>query len=376
LSALPFPFTVIRAIGRQGQQLFLARRIVARERPDVVILAEDTVGYETAALIKAAHELGIPSVIVPFTVANALEPAEMFLNHPAHSLERWSNRIVGRLYPTWVYEYRGRRLLRMPGPQVVAKERWGLAPPLPWQMNSGAADVLTVESPFMEAYYRREGLPPPRLEVTGAISDDTLAEHLQDAAVRRAALCAELGLPPDRRLILCALPDDRFSLRGSQTDFADYSALVQFVIQSLAAAPGCAVIVRLHPRASYEAHRYIEQWGVRISQRDTATLVPLCDVYVASVSATIRWAIACGKPVLNYDVYRLRLTDYADAPGVIRVEDRDAFAETLLRLASDEAFFAEVQARQQADAARWGQLDGHAGARILECVDRVIGSRP
>src|SRR6185436_13716615 len=101
------------------------------------------------------------------------------------------------LYPKWVYEYRGRKLLRIPAPQVVAKEWWGLAPALPWQMNSGSADALTVESMFMEAYYRREGLPPPQLVVTGAISDDTLAEHVDDAPARRAALCAELGLPSD-----------------------------------------------------------------------------------------------------------------------------------------------------------------------------------
>jgi glycosyltransferase involved in cell wall biosynthesis len=239
-------------------------------------------------------------------------------------------------------------------------------------MNSGSADALTVESAFMEAYYRREGLPPPRLVVTGAISDDTLAEHLQDAPARRAALCAELGLPADRRLILCALPDDRLSLRASQAEFADYPALVQFVVQTLAATPGCNVVVRLHPRASYEAHRYIEQWGVRISRRDTAALVPLCDIYVASVSATIRWAIACGKPVVNYDVYRLRLTDYADAPAVIRVEDHAEFAATLHRLAADDAFYAEMRRRQQTDAPRWGQLDGQAGLRILKCLDTVI----
>ena len=42
-------------------------------RPDLVVLAEDTVEYGTAALIRAAHEQGAPSVIVPFTVATAEE---------------------------------------------------------------------------------------------------------------------------------------------------------------------------------------------------------------------------------------------------------------------------------------------------------------
>jgi hypothetical protein len=372
VSKLPFPFTAVRAIARQARELYRARHIIKTERPDLVVLAEDGVAYETAALIKAAHEQGIPAVILPFTVCNALEPAETFFHNPAYSLERWSNRLVGSLYPRWVFAHRGRRLLRMPAAQVLAKEWWGLAPPLPWQMNSGAADAVAVESPFMEAYYRREGLPPEKLITTGTLADDVLAEARLNAAERRKEICAELGFASDRRLILCALPPDQFKISGSQADAPNYATLVQVWVQALAALPGCNIVVRLHPRMSYEAYKYIETWGVRISQHDTASLVPLCDLFVASVSATIRWAIACGKPVLNYDVYRLRWTDFDDAPGVLRVEDRQAFVETLRMLVTDEAFFNDVRARQQADASRWGRLDGCAHHRILECFDHLV----
>jgi hypothetical protein len=372
LTALPFPFTAVRSVGRQRQQLSFARAIVDRIRPLAVILAEDTVGYETAAVIKAAHERGAPSLIIPFTVANALEPAEMFFNDRARSMSRWTNRLIARAFPRWVYEHRGRRLLRVPGEEIIAKEWWGLAPPLPWQMNSGGADAIAVESRVMDAYYRREGLPPPRLVLTGGISDDTLAENLHDVSTRRAALCAELGLPADRKILLCAMPDDRFALPGAPADFTGYPDLVHFVTRTLKALPGFAVVVRLHPRSTQETARLVEETGVRTSLRDTAALVPLCDLYVASVSATIRWAIACGKPAVNYDVYRLRLTDYDDVSGVLRVEDRSDFVAVTERLAADRRFFERVRAEQEAAAPEWGNLDGHAGARILTCLDTLI----
>lgn len=372
LSALPFPFTAVRSLARQGQQLYFTRRIVKRVRPAAVILAEDTVGYETAAVIKAAHERGAPSLIIPFTVANALEPAEFFFTDRARSFSRWSNRIVGRRYPRWIYVHRGRRLLRMPGEEVVAKEWWGLAPRLPWQMNSGQADAVAVESRIMDAYYRREGLPPPPLVVTGGISDDTLAEGLRDRAARRATLRAELELPGDQRIVLCALPDDRFALPGAPPDFADYQELVHFVLRTLKAMPGCAVVVRPHPRSGDETRQLVAETGARISDRDTAALVPLCDLYVASVSATIRWAIACGTPVVNYDVYRLRLTDYDDVPGVLRVENRSEFEAVTRRLSTDPELFAAVRAQQEAVAPDWGQLDGQSGSRILACLDGLI----
>jgi hypothetical protein len=373
LTALPFPFTAIRAVARQRQQLYFVRTIVGRVQPAAVILAEDSVGYETATVITAAHERGAPSLIIPFTIANALEPAEMFYHDRTRSLSRWINRLLASFFPDWVYQHRGRRLLRAPIEEVLAKEWWGLAPPLPWQMNSGRADAIAVESRVMDEFYRREGLPPAQLVVTGGISDDTLAGGVREAAARRAALCAELGLPPDHQLLLCALTDDRFALPGAPADFVDYADLVRFVARTLKALPGFSVVVRLHPRSNEDATRLVEELGIRVSRRDTAWLVPLCDLYVASVSATIRWAIACGKPVVNYDVYRLRLTDYDEVPGVLRVEERTEFEAVTRRLATDRRFFEDIRGKQQSVATEWADLDGHAGARILACLDSLIG---
>jgi hypothetical protein len=372
---LPFPFTLVRALVRQWQQLRTARRVVAAHAPDILVLSEDSVGHETAALIASGRRQGIPSVIVPFTVANALEPAEAYYRDARFIVRSWSSRLAARLYPRWVYEHRGRRLLRLPAPQLIAKEWWGLAPPLPWIVNSGSATALAVESEFMEQYYLREGLPAGRMVRTGALYDDVLAEHQRAAPAGRAELCRELGLPADRPLILCALPPDQFILSGPQTDFSDYASMVQFWMQALAAVRGWNVVVRLHPRMDYDAHRDIERFGVRLSRRDTASLVPLCDLYVASVSATIRWAIACGKPALNYDAYRLRWTDYDDAPGVVRVEDKDAFTAVLQRFGTDAAFYEQVRASQEADAVRWGRLDGQAGARLLQLFDTLISQK-
>lgn len=376
LSSLPFPFTAVRAAARQAQQLLAARRVVAGQEPAVIFLAEDGVGYETATLIKAGHDRGVPSIIVPFTVANALEPAEAYFRDPAFNVNRFSNRLAAALHPNWVFEHRGQKLVRLPAPQLLAKEWWGLAPPLPWILHSGSADAIAVESRFMKDYYLREGLPARQLVETGALSDDALAETQKEAGRRRAELCAELGLPHDRRLLLCALPPDQFSISGPQADFDDYATMVRAWVESMTAMPGWTVVVRLHPRMAYDEFRYIEEWGVRISQRDTATLIPLCDLYVASVSATIRWAIACGKPVVNFDVYRLKWTDYDDALGVIRLEDKAAFAATLLRLASDAAYFEDVRSRQQADAPRWAHLDGRAAERLLQLMASVIEQAP
>lgn len=371
LVSLPFPFTVVRAIARQAQQIVRKRRVIREQQPHIAVLCEDSVGYETAALIKAAHEAGIASVLVPFTVANALEPAEAYYRDPAFDADRGANRIAAWLYPAWVFTHRGRRLVRLPAAQLLAKQWLRLAPPRPWTINTGSADVLAVESPFMEAYYRREGMPPPPLEITGTLADDVLAEGQQEAPAARVRLCAELGLPAGRPLLVCALPPDQFLISGVQSEFADYGEMVEFWVATLASLDGWNVVVRTHPRMDAGAFRTLERANVRLSRWDTAALVPLCDLYVACVSATIRWAVACGKPAVNYDVFRLRFTDYVEAAGVIEVDSQASFAEVLRRLTTDWAFYEETRARQEACASQWGRVDGKVGTRLLGLFDRL-----
>ncbi len=115
------------------------------------------------------------------------------------------------------------------------------------------------------------------------------------------------------------MPPDQFAIgRGSECEFPDFAALVEAWASLLGGvADRFAIVVRPHPRVAVEALEPFRGKGIAIVSDDTAGLVPLCDLYLASISATIRWAIACGRPVVNYDVYGYRYLDYADVPGVL-----------------------------------------------------------
>ena len=334
-------------------------------RFDVVISPEDSPSFSTGIWIRAAHETKVPCAIVPFTVANALEFAEAYYRVPSHQWNRLGNRIVGTHYPKWVLEHRGKKLLRLPAGELLAREWLGLSPKLPWILNSGEIDAIAVESPRMRRYYVQEGLPDEKLHLTGALYDDTLARYQTEAAENRVHLCAEFGFDPTQRLFLCALPPNQFALSGPQTDFADYPELIMAWVKTLRSVPGINVLFKIHPRHSMSELSFLSELGAAISNRDTAELIPLCDVYVASISATIRWAIACGKPVLNYDVYRLRFTDFIEVQGVVTLEDHDAFKKKAIELAGTDGIFEKLRVEQLAVAEDWGILDGNSAKRIL-----------
>jgi len=342
---------------------------IQEEGIDLLILAEENVGYATHIWTQTVQAAGLPVVVVPYTVADASEPAGAVMHRREYQLNRWPNQIAGRVYPHWVYEHKGRKLLRLPAGRVIAMQAMDAAPPRPWIMNSGFADAITVESERMRGHYQRLGLPEEQLVETGALYDDELANVLRSADERREALYEKLGLPAGRPMLLCALPPNPYpdQLGG----FASYEELLRFWVTTVAAADGWNLVLRLHPRMPRDQFAFLEEVGGRISDQDTARLVPLCGLYVASVSATIRWAIACGKPVVNYDVYRFEYRDYEDVPGVFTVSDKQAFVDIIQTLTDDPVRLASAAAAQEAVSAQWGRFDGAAAKRLLALVDEL-----
>ena len=363
---LLFPLLLSWKLVEYRYQSYQADRLLDEYKPALMVSSEDVYLY---ILIKTASARMIPSVIIPFTIANAREPAEAYFDRQDHIVSASViNKLVAWKYPQWVYNHRGRKLLRNPAYDIVAIEYLGFAPNSPWTYNSEGT-VIAAENDFMLQYYRKEGLAPERMVMTGALYDDLLVKVCKDADRRRKVLYRELELPSDRPLLLCALPPSQFPRK---CEFRDYEQLVGFWMQALASLSGWNIVVRPHPRMTDEEIEPLRKFGLAITKRDTASLVPLCSIYVASVSATIRWAIACGIPVVNYDVYRMNHEDYEEVGGVVTVDDRMSFLSAMRRLTTDTDYYETVADLQRRSMDQWGKLDGRSGERMLKLFDSII----
>lgn len=259
-------------------------------------------------------------MVITDIMTNAAEFGELYYNNPNHSLKQWTRRLVGFLYPRWVLEHRGRKLLRLPSAgMVLAKEWLGLAPPLPWQIHSGYADAILLESEQVRQYGISNGLPPEQLIATGTVSMDMMSKVLQEVPKHRADLYRRLNIAENKPMILLAMPQDDHPT-GYVRPFPTYKDMVRFLVSSLSACQDYNLVVCLHPSTEYDSIKYIEDWGAKIAKEPTARLVPLCDINVATVSSTIKWAIACGKPTIAYDYGRHQSPAYVGAKGVITKE--------------------------------------------------------
>jgi hypothetical protein len=83
-------------------------------------------------------------------------------------------------------------------------------------------------------------------------------------------------------------------------------------------------------------------------------------------------AISSGIPVLNYDTYRLRYTDFDAAPGVLPIDNVSEFQSTLSRFIDDPVFAAEITSHQRSVMKYWACADGKSAERFAALIKDVV----
>jgi hypothetical protein len=367
------PLSYIIALSLCGYRCARAQWIVKKIRPDVIVLFEDNIGNFTRFVGAAAARLNIPYIVLPITIPNPREAASFFRSSRAHAVSGMVARAIARCWPQWTYDFDGHRMLRLPAADIIAMRLLGVDSAQPWILNSGEAAAICVESTANKRIYERFGLDARRLVAIGNLIDDTLFEASRNREERRRALAGELGLDPDRLLLVVAFPPNQFGAPSRPAfEYASFADMVDGWLRALAPlAHSANIVLRAHPRLDPAELKLFETAGCHIFTGPTEELVPLADAFVASISATIRWALALGIPVINYDCYRYRYDDYRGAQGMVLVEDQRAFASALREICIDPTAHKKPGDKKNADSVNWGCIDGQFSARFLALLRSV-----
>lgn len=347
--------------------------LIEQLNPALVVLPEENLFYNHHLFVRAAHASNIACCVVPFTIVNTLEWAEAFYSVSSFNANHRVNVIFAKAFPNWILHHRGKNLI-LPSPHILGCEALNIVPDNPWLINSGRIDVIAVESRFMLNYYVRAGIAESKLRLTGALSDDQLYHAVQHKDCFRRTQEISRNVVFKRRKILLALPPDQFvgkTLNGCE--FSDYESLIKFIVRTTVTAAGsdASVLVNLHPRTSSESVSYLADMEVVVLDEAIETLVPLADIYIAVASATIRLAVSCGIPVINYDAYAYNYDDYNNLGGVIEVKTKTAFSTAVETLSNDETEFTRASAAQITAASELCELDGQAASRMLALFDEL-----
>lgn len=361
---------ITRHLFQRRVHLHEAAKLIDQARPQVIVVMEDNAEGLTGVMTFAARRAGIPFIVLPDYIPNPIEPATYYRDSRAHQVHTLLDWLVATAYPKWVYAHNGRTMIRLPATMILAYHLLRCDPPAPWILNSGYASAIALDSPAMWTHYRSLGFRQSKLRVIGTAQDDRLHDRFCQREGLRATLMADLDLPADRPIVLCAFPPDQYASSDvTAFEYPSYAALVDAWFAELAAISDKAnVIVRPHPRTAPGRLEQACPPGVRVIWTPTEDLIPICDLYVASVSTTIRWALGLGLPVLNYDCYRYGYGDFAAAKGVLECTDRSAFSANLRVLADGSD---ELGAKARSDREAWGQVDGKYARRLRHLLEEI-----
>jgi hypothetical protein len=363
------------AFMEQVYRRFLAffAETIASNNIEALLIPEDIVGNLWPVAIKAGHDAGAPTLVLPYTLANKEEAFQSLKDQPSYQTK--ANQIAAIRYPRWRLAEGGHDLVRLPSAHIFAHERLGIAPPDPWMMNSGYAECICVDSQAAFDYFRAGGIPAEQMRVVGSVSQDAMAARRAGRAAHLQQLRADLQLSGEKPLLLISGCPNQLAATVPHCEFNSIGDVAAHVGRSLAPlTEHYHLVVRPHPNFP-EFAAMLRPFGVASTMAPTFSLVPLASVFVAFASATIRWAIACGVPTVNYDVFHYGYGDFAGAKGVVSIQGGDDFERTVGALIPGSARMAALETAAAGDSAQWSMMDGRSLDRIEQEIIRARQQR-
>jgi hypothetical protein len=340
----------------------------------IVLMISDLVQYDTGLIIKTAHERKIKVILLPLFAANYKEAVEHNYNNNSLQLSHWNFQLFSKItwLKKWIINFKGKFMIRLPFHKIVVKEVFGVAPQNPWAINTGGADLMIVEGNAVKRLFlHAHSYDSSRIKALGSINLDKLHDTMQNRNYLLEQMNREFKLDPRKKNVLVAVPADMHASRGANSDFSHYNDLIEFWLSSIKNLSNYNIILSVHPSVPQNERDYFIKKGFNLLDKPTVTYIALFDLYIASISATIQWAIACGIPVINYDDYKYDYDDYLGVEGVKYVTTKLDFLQVIKQF-NDIETLEYYTAMQKTVSHEWGIVDGEGVTRIIKLIDNEI----
>ena len=361
-----------------GTNVVLSQKIIDSYRPDLIIVPIETVGYFYDPIIPLADKAEIPVLVIPFCFVKTASTANWFLSQPAfadvYSCQRLTNRLVGKLFPRWVIEKDGNKVLRANFAWVLAYQYYKIASKNPWIDNSGYSTSIAVESIYAAELYKNEGVPPDKIRVTGSLLHDIMYRLLSRKSEYKKELFKELGFHfnSNIKLVVLSFPDEFDFSNRPGCEYTTHEEIRREMLQPFIRYEHVKIVILPHPRLNYDKITGLEQADIRISKRTIAEILPCADLFVTVTSAVIRHAIACAVPVIDYDVFQYGDRYYSNAGGVLTVDSKKDYCAFVEKIISDDELYSKLKTLQVKASILWGKPDGEAGTRVIGLINEMI----
>lgn len=345
-------------------------RVLDRLRPQAVAVMDGRKYGWQLPLMRACRERGIPTAVPP--VALTVSRLELAQRNQGQRFLAEAHPALLRHHPGQAHFDPQRRahVFFYPVEIVSALAAQDMLPPDPWVLGGGCETVVMVEGQEEKEKHLASGLAPSRLAVTGHRAHDSLFARLGHKDDLRRELCARYALSASQPLVLLTLPS--FAEQGHwgwDEQWREVEHLCRVTTQQ-----GGRPLVSLHPKMERGRYLYLEEkFGLALARERLEEILPAADIFLASFSSTVPWAVLCRVPTLIYAFHGFTYSMF-DHLGGVRVHiDRQEFSQALGRLTRDGEWRGLLAREAEGSARRLSPFDGHCQERILRVL---LGREP
>jgi hypothetical protein len=297
-------YLLVRRSLSQGAIVF--RKLFRSYPIKAVLIPDDRSLSADVGLVAAAKRHGITTITVPFALSDPDADALRRSKDRSFSVTEgapWDVAIKKKLcarLPQNIRDQDGKKLMFLTAGQAIALDREGLFFPVPWAYGGGVTDIACVYGRAIKDMQIRLGVPADKLEVTGQCSMDVLyRDWTKQLRSRQADGKAQ---SKGRATVLFAMPQ---FLEHGMLNEKQHTEVYDAVFRSLAAM-NADIVLSLHPRADRRNYEGLaKKHGLSISDKRLIDLLPKADIFAATASSTLRWAVLMHIPTVVLDLFSI-----------------------------------------------------------------------
>jgi len=207
----------------------------------------------------------------------------------------------------------------------------GMLPRNPWYQGITFADYIMISGIDEAASYAEAQVDPAKLLFYGSHEFDLLYERWSNREELRHNLTKAYQLDSSNRILVMTLP--RLLEQNLASEEVHWQSINE--ILDVLSKQDYNLLISLHPQSDPAQYAWIEaKYPVKICSERLTDILVVADIFVASYSSTIRWAIGLGIPVINLDFWSLNYKIFRNLAGYQTVTTLADFGELVRKLAS------------------------------------------
>jgi hypothetical protein len=245
-------------------------------------------------------------------------------------------------------------------------QRMGVLTSNPFIMGTGKCTFLCQNSKYFIDKYIKEEVSSQKLLLVGDVSYDSIYKAYLQKDELKQVLIKKYFLEYSRKLVIIALP------QWFEHGFISWSEQVKhvnFIVESVCRL-GQNVFISLHPKMAHERYHFLEsKYSCVILRERLADVLPVADMFIASYSSTVLWAVLCGIPTIVVDFIKLNDSSY-DFLSSIKIVKKNHFFHTHLvsKLNQPVDFSSDWKNLSRDDV-----FDGCTMRRYLDIINKTMG---